>query len=150
MIKALDHVNIVVSDLSKATEFFVAIGFTISSSGNLESDWVSDVVGLSKAEAQYVQLSLPESRTRLELIHYSFPVSGRDGNVGKANQIGIRHVAFEVDDIDSVVEALTDNDVTFFSEIKTYEPLSKRLVYFYGPDGIILELAEYGDQELPT
>ena len=144
MIKVLDHVNIVVRNLSKATDFFTSIGFTVSSSGHLESDWVSDVVGLRKAEAQYVQLSLADSRTRIELIHYSSPESGCDVNLGQANQIGIRHVAFEVDDIDSVVEVLKDNNVTFFSEIKTYEPLSKRLVYFHGPDGIILELSEYG------
>ena len=65
--------------------------------------------------------------------------------MAKANQIGIRHLAFEVDDINQVVAALQDSDVSFFSDIKTYEPLSKRLVYFHGPDGIILELAEYGD-----
>jgi catechol 2,3-dioxygenase-like lactoylglutathione lyase family enzyme len=145
MIKAMDHVNIVVSNLQEATEFFTAIGFTISSRGDLQSDWVSDVVGLSNAEARYVQLSLSESRTRLELIHYSSPASGRDIDMGKANQIGIRHLAFEVNDIDSVVAALKERKVTFFSDIKTYEPLSKRLVYFHGPDGIILELAEYGD-----
>jgi len=145
MIKVMDHVNIVVSDLQKATDFFTAIGFAVSNRGDLESDGVSDVVGLPQAEARYVQLSLPKCRTRLELIQYFSPSSGRDVDMAKANQIGIRHLAFEVDDINQVVAALQDSDVSFFSDIKTYEPLSKRLVYFHGPDGIILELAEYGD-----
>ena len=143
IIKSIDHVNIVVSDLKIATDFFTMIGFTISNSGELESDWVSEVVGLQHAQASYVQLSLPHSRTRLELIQYFVPKSNKNPSVEQANQIGIRHLAFEVSNIDSIVTRLKNNGQLFFSDIKTYEPLSKRLVYFYGPDSIILELAEY-------
>jgi catechol 2,3-dioxygenase-like lactoylglutathione lyase family enzyme len=35
--------------------------------------------------------------------------------------------------------------IEFRSDIQTWEQSGKKIVYFYGPDGILLEFAEYPD-----
>jgi hypothetical protein len=38
---------------------------------------------------------------------------------------------------------LKGEGIDFWGEVQTYPETGKKLVYFNGPDGIILELAEY-------
>jgi catechol 2,3-dioxygenase-like lactoylglutathione lyase family enzyme len=139
----MDHVNIVVSDLEKAKRFFVRLGFQEMDSSDLSGQWISATVGLEDVEARYVALTLPGSDTNLELIEYRSPKSGRDPSLGKANQVGLRHLAFAVDDIEKEVRKLTEAGITFLSAVQRYPKTGKKLVYFHGPDGILLELAEY-------
>jgi catechol 2,3-dioxygenase-like lactoylglutathione lyase family enzyme len=65
--------------------------------------------------------------------------------LGLANQIGLRHIAFAVDDIKEEVSRIRKKGVRFQSEVKTWERSGKQLVYFFGPDGILLEMAQYQD-----
>ena len=58
-----------------------------------------------------------------------------------ANTLGIRHIAFAVEDIEAVVAKLKKMGTEIFSEIKQYEE-SYKLCYVRGPEGIILELTE--------
>jgi len=144
MIKKIDHINIVVSNLEKSTAFFVdLLGFKINNKGHLAGEWIDRVVGLNSVDADYVQLILPEAQTRLELIKYHHPESDRSKNIAKSNQIGFRHMALEVTDIEQVYHNLQQAGVKILSELQTYNG-SKKLCYFLGPDNIILELAEYG------
>ena len=142
MIKKIDHVNICVADLETVTDFFVnLIGFKITAQGLLEGKWMDCVVALKDVKARYVQLSLDEGSSRLELIQYENPKGEKDPKMSLANQIGFRHMAFEVENIDEVVEKLKKAGVKFHSEIQNYK--TKRLCYFLGPEGIILEFAQY-------
>lgn len=143
MLKRLDHINIVVSDISKAKEFFLNLGFTEGDSSELSGEWISAIVGLDEVDASYVSLHLPGSETAIELIEYRQPSSNRDPDMSKANQLGFRHIAFAVSDIEATVKKLRQMKVKLLSDIQTYEKTGKRLVYFYGPDGILLELAQY-------
>ncbi len=143
MIKKIDHINIVVSDLKKSTEFFIALGFLVKHQSQLSGEWVDLIVGLKNVEAEYVQLALPNTETRIELIHYTSPPSGKDPLMGRSNQLGFRHIAFEVSDIQATVESLKEMGVELLSPIQTYPKTGKRLVYLFGPDHILLELAQY-------
>lgn len=143
MLKRLDHINIVVTDLSRAKEFFLNLGFEEGDSSTLSGEWISAIVGLDGVDASYVSLHLPGSETAIELLEYRHPSSNRDPDMGKANQLGFRHLAFAVNDIEATVRKLRQMEVEFLSDIQTYEKTGKRLVYFYGPDGILLELAQY-------
>ena len=64
-----------------------------------------------------------------------------DNRNAPANAPGIRHVAFAVEDIDSVVAGLQGRGVELVGELERYED-SYRLCYVRGPEGIIIELAE--------
>ena len=144
MLKSIDHINLVVSDLEQAKEFFTALGFSVEHEGELEGEWISDIVGLKNVQAKYSKLALPGSPTKLELIVYASPPSGCDLGISLTNQLGFRHIAFEVEDIERTVAELSSRGIEFMSPVQTYEPTQKKLVYFKGPDGILLELAQYG------
>jgi len=143
MLKRLDHINVVVTDISKAKEFFLNLGFEEGDSSELSGEWISAIVGLDGVDASYVSLHLPGSETAIELLEFRHPSSNRDPDMIKANQLGFRHIAFAVSDIEATVKKLRQMEVEFLSDIQTYEKTGKRLVYFYGPDGILLELAQY-------
>jgi len=143
MLKKIDHVNVVVSDLGRARAFFGRLGFSETHAGTLEGGWISDVVGLAGVRAAYVQLSLGDGGCNLELIAFENPPSPAAPALPTPNRIGIRHIAFAVDDIEALVSRLNDEGVSFFSEVQTYPATGKKLVYCRGPEGIILEFAQY-------
>ncbi len=143
MLKKINHVNIVVSNLDKTKAFFIQLGFTVGDESGLSGEWISNIVGLKNVIARYTTLSLPGTETSLELIEYKSPKSAQDPNMHKANQIGFRHIAFEVENIEDVVYRMKDKGIKFISPIQTYPKTGKRLVYFWGPDNILLELAQY-------
>lgn len=146
MIKKIDHINIVVKDLEKARQFFIELGFVEDKKreGILEGPSIEKLTGLKGVEAYYCTLTLPGTKTNIELIRYVNPYDQDDPLIGKPNHIGIRHIAFEVTDIIKFVTRLQGKGVHFLSEIQEYKPTKKKLCYFYGPEGIILEFAEYG------
>ncbi len=142
MIKQIDHINIVVKDLEKAKLFFIDLGFVVLKEGKLEGAWIDRIVKLTDVKADYVALSIPGTQTNLELITYHSPEGEREEKLSIPNQIGYRHMAFEVEGIEKIVSELKKKGVTFFGEIETYN-VTKKLCYFLGPEGIIIELAEY-------
>lgn len=143
MIKKIDHINIVVSDLKEATDFFCQLGFTVEHRGDLEGEWIASIVNLKEVKASYVQLAFQDSAVSIELIQYHTPTPSENKNTSIPNQIGIRHIAFEVEGIEEIVAGLKDDGIIFFGGVQTYPETGKKLVYFHGPDEIILELAEY-------
>ncbi len=144
MLTSIDHINIVVEDLEKAKNFFTTIGFTLEHEDDLEGEWISKIVRLPKVRARYAKLVLPGDTCRLELVTYYSPEMQSETLANQANRLGYRHIAFRVEDISSVVAKLQVMDVEFFSDVHVYEPTNKKLVYLLGPEGILLELAEYG------
>ena len=144
MIKKIDHINIVVRDLEKAKQFFLDLGFIdMHKEGLLEGASIEQLTRLKNVKANYCTFSFQNSQTNIELIQYQSPEDHAESSISKPNHIGIRHIAFEVEDIEKVVGELKKKNVSFFSEIQEYKPTKKKLCYFYGPEEIILELAEY-------
>ncbi len=143
MIKKIDHINISVINLEKSKEFYInLLGFKLITEGELEGDWMDRTVGLEKVIAKFAKLIIPNTETSLELIKYYNPAGEKDSELSRANQIGFRHMAFEVSGIEIVYQRLKDAGVEIFSELQFYNK-NKKLCYFLGPDGEILELAEY-------
>jgi catechol 2,3-dioxygenase-like lactoylglutathione lyase family enzyme len=68
------------------------------------------------------------------------PVRGGDRNA-PPNTLGIRRVAFSVDDIDAAVAGLQARGTEFLGGVERYQD-SYRLCYVRGPEGIIVMLAE--------
>lgn len=143
MIKNIDHVNISVTDLEISKRFYIdLLGFELQKEGELEGQWIDRVVGLENVKAKYSKLILPDAETCIELIQYYYPLGDKDPKSGVSNQIGFRHIAFEVENIETVYGRLKDAGVQMFSEFQVYNE-GKKLCYFTGPDNVILELAEY-------
>jgi catechol 2,3-dioxygenase-like lactoylglutathione lyase family enzyme len=140
-IRRMDHVGIVVDDLAAATAFFAELGLELQGEGTVEGSWVDRVVGLEGVRADIAMLRTPDGHGRLELSEFHAPPGrGGDGHA-PANTLGIRHVSFEVDDIDVMVANLGARGGELVGELERYDD-SYRLCYVRGPAGIIVELAE--------
>jgi catechol 2,3-dioxygenase-like lactoylglutathione lyase family enzyme len=137
----MEHVGIVVEDLAAATEFFVELGLELQGEGMVEDRWVDRVVGLDGVRVEFAMVQTPDGNGRLELVKFHSP-PGQGGNPhAPANTLGIRHIAFVVDDIDAVVAGLRARGAELVGELERYED-SYLLCYVRGPEGIIVELAE--------
>jgi len=141
-LKKIDHINVVVRDLEAAKDFFLELGFIVLKEGRLEGEWIDKIVNLANVSADYIALALPNTQTNIELIKYYSPEGERDSKLCLPNQIGLRHIAIEVKGIEKVVSDLKKREIQFFSDMESYNN-AKKLCYFLGPEGIIVELAEY-------
>jgi catechol 2,3-dioxygenase-like lactoylglutathione lyase family enzyme len=137
----MDHVGIVVDDLAAATAFFLELGLTLQGEGQVEGGWVDRVVGLEGVRVEFAMVETPDGHGRLELVKFHSPSGpGGDGHA-PANTLGLRHITFEVDDIDAAVATVRARGGELVGEVENYEDIY-RLCYVRGPEGIIVELAE--------
>jgi catechol 2,3-dioxygenase-like lactoylglutathione lyase family enzyme len=140
-IQRMDHVGIVVDDLADATAFFVELGLKLQGEWASGGDLVDRIVGLEGVRTDCAMMETPDGHGRLELCKFHAP-SGPDGDRhAPANTPGIRHLTFEVDDIDAVLARLRARGAELVGEVERYEDIY-RLCYVRGPEGIIVELAE--------
>jgi catechol 2,3-dioxygenase-like lactoylglutathione lyase family enzyme len=140
-IERMEHVGIVVDDLAGATEFFVELGLELQGEGMVEDRWVDRVVGLDGVRVEFAMVQTPDGNGRLELVKFHSPPSQGGNQEAPANTLGIRHIAFVVDDINAVVAGLRARGAELVGELERYED-SYLLCYVRGPEGIIVELAE--------
>ena len=136
----MDHVGVVVDDLSAAIEFFAELGLVLEGEGPVEGRSVDRVVGLDGVRAGIAMLQTPDGNARLELTKFHSPSNQGDNRRAPANTPGIRHIAFAVKDIDAAVAGLRARGAELVGEVERYEDIY-RLCYVRGPEGII-ELAE--------
>ena len=140
-IQRIDHVGIVVRDLAAAKAFFIDFGLEVLEEGELADAWIDRVVGLDGVRVAFVMLRTPDGQANIELITFQSPSDDRAIERPPANTLGIRHIAFAVDDIEAVVARLRMSGAEPFGETQQYED-SYRLCYVRGPEGMIIELAE--------
>ena len=137
----MEHIGIVVDDLAAATKFFVELGLEVQGEAPVEGRWVDRVVGLNGVRADIAMLQTPDGHGRLELTKFHAPSAEGGRGFAPANTLGIRHIAFAVEDIDAVVAGLRARGAELVGELECYKDIY-RLCYVRGPEGIIVELAE--------
>jgi len=86
-------------------------------------------------------LQTPDGHGRLELMKFHNPPARRGDQYAPPNILGIRRIAFAVDDIDAAVAGLHARGAELLGKVERYED-SYRLCYVRGPEGIIVMLAE--------
>lgn len=137
----MDHVGIVVHDLAAAKAFFLDLGLELEGEAELGGEWVDNVIGLHGTKDKLAMMKTPDGDTGIELIQFYNPLSDQDIQQPLANTPGIRHITFEVDDVEGVVERLKKHGAELIGRIESYEDVYK-VCYIRGPEGIILELGE--------
>jgi catechol 2,3-dioxygenase-like lactoylglutathione lyase family enzyme len=150
----IDHVNIVVEDIERAARFYSdVLGLTRGFEKTLEGAWIDKVTGVPGARALCVFMEAPRdanssSPTRIELLQFLAP-AGASFNLNRVPSThGIRHIAFNVDDLEALIEKLRTWNVEIVSE-PVEVPFAvgnlgrKCLFYFYDPEGNLLEAAAY-------
>ena len=150
----IDHINIVVADLERAAQFYENVfGLKRGFSATLEGDWIETVTGLSGARAQCLFLDAPDGASRgggarIELIRYDAPTPAQAPSEPSPNERGLRHIAFEVPDIDATLSAVRAHGITPISApvevpFRVANLGVKRLAYFHDFDGTLVEIAAY-------
>lgn len=140
-IHRIDHVGIIVNDLPAAKAFFLDFGLEMLGEGEVEGEWVERIIGLEDVKEEVVMLRTPDGEANIELVKFHTPSDENGLQRPLANTLGIRHIAFAVEDIENLVAKLKRKDAELIGEIQNYENTYK-LCYIRGPEGIILELAE--------
>jgi catechol 2,3-dioxygenase-like lactoylglutathione lyase family enzyme len=119
-VRSLDHVGVVVDDLEAAIAFFVDLGLAREGAGTVEGEWVDKVVGLDGVRAEVVFVRTPDGSGKLELIKYHSPSDDGGAHPSAANRLGIRHVSFVVDDLDTVIDGLRSKGLNTVGEVQDY------------------------------
>jgi glyoxylase I family protein len=120
------HIAIICSDYQKSKHFY------------------SEVLGLKillevyREERQSYKLDL-EVGNQYQIELFSFP--DPPARPSRPEAAGLRHLAFEVDDIDEAVADIKASGVTV-EAIRIDEFTGKRFTFFADPDGLPLELYE--------
>ena len=151
MIRCVDHINIVVTDLERSVTFYTQLlGLIETRRAHLCGDWIESVVGMPGVEADVVYVQPQGGGPRIELIAYRAPQGQSLPECALPNTTGLRHIAFQVEGIDAVFQRLHDAGVPFIGppqavpqSVVRHDAGDKRLCYFHDPDGVILELAAY-------
>ncbi|EWT01419.1 glyoxalase [Intrasporangium oryzae NRRL B-24470] len=140
-IRHFDHVGITVADLDAVTAFFVALGLDVDGRTFVEGDFIDTVIGMPGSRTEIVMLRPPGGGTCVELSSFVRPDPVPGSPTAMANELGLRSVAFEVDDVQAAVDLAAAEGFGLVGGIGEYEG-SWRMAYVRGPEGIIVALAE--------
>jgi len=140
-IQRFDHVGITVADLDSVADFFVGLGFEVEGRMFVEGEFLDTVCGIPDSRTEIVMLRPPGGGTRLELGRFVRPDHEPGSPDAMANELGLRNIAFEVDDLPAVVDRLAADGHGLVGGIGEYEGVW-RMAYVRGPEGVIVSLAE--------
>ncbi|MES2223587.1 MAG: VOC family protein [Patescibacteria group bacterium] len=140
-INKIDHVGIIVEDLEAAKGFFLELGLKVVGEQEVEGEWVGKIIALENVKDKIVMMQTPDGEANIELVKFYNPVDDKGIQPSFSNTLGIRHICFDVQDVEGITAKLRQKGFELMGEIYNYENVYK-LCYIRGPEGIILELAE--------
>ncbi len=122
MIKSLDHVAITVKDFDKTINWYVKnMGFSVKR--NVEN----------KERGTRMAFLEAGDRATLELFGFIDSDKAVDGPTLRAEETGIKHISFFVDDMDEMCQKLRNAGIEFTTS-------TPERTVFKDPNGIIIEL----------
>jgi catechol 2,3-dioxygenase-like lactoylglutathione lyase family enzyme len=137
-----DHVGITVADLDLVTAFFVTLGLEVEGTRTVvEGQFLDTVIGIPGSRTEIVMLRPPDGGSLLELSSFVRPHHVPGSPAPMANELGLRNVAFQVDNLQTAVDRLAADGYRLVGGIGQYEG-AWRMAYVRGPEGIIVSLAE--------
>ena len=140
-IKRFDHVGITVSDIDAATAFFVGLGLEVEGRTFMEGAFLDTVCGIPGARTEVVMLRTSDEAIRIELGRFVRPDHEPGSPDAMANELGLRSICFEVDDLQVAVDGLAVNGYGLVGGIGQYEN-TWRMAHVRGPEGIVVALTE--------
>ncbi len=135
------HIGLVVEDLEETVRFLALLGFDCSEPGVFSGEWIDRIIGLDNVTVETVMARTPDGSDVFEVVRFHAPSAGAQEPAPATNRPGLRHVAFNVDDVRGVVDRVRAAGWNTVGDIVDYEHLFL-LCYVRGPEGLIVELAE--------
>ncbi|KPU44974.1 glyoxalase-like domain protein [Oxobacter pfennigii] len=142
------HTNIIANDWKKVSLFYQKVFGCkpIPPERNLKGEWVDKLTGLPDAHITGEHLALPGyegSFPTLEIFSYGSMINN---NSKEINNVGFGHLAFEVDDVENVLQRIKEEGGGQVGElIKAEYPnnVIATLVYAKDIEGNIIELQSW-------
>jgi catechol 2,3-dioxygenase-like lactoylglutathione lyase family enzyme len=123
------------------TAFFVGLGFETEGRTVPEGEFLDTVIGIPDSRTEIVMLRPPGGGTGLELSSFIRPDHETGSPDPMANELGLRNVTFEVDDLQAILDRLTaDGYRLVVGGVGQYEGVW-RMASVRGPEGFIVNLA---------
>lgn len=127
-IKKMEHVGIVVDDLTAAIELFVELGLEPGGKGQVQGELVDRIIALEGTKAELAMLRTPDGDVEIELVKFhSPPIQGGEPQA-PSNTPGLRHL---VEDIDTMVAGLQARGTELASRLHRAtgksDPVNERL-----------------------
>jgi predicted enzyme related to lactoylglutathione lyase len=142
------HTNLIARDWKKLARFYIEV-FGCTSTGperDMSGAWLDEVTSLPGAHLTGVHLRLPgygDDGPTLEIFSYDELI---ESDLPAANQCGFAHIAFGVEDVDEVLQALIAAGGGVVGKVATTDVhgVGKlRVVYARDPEGNIVELQRW-------
>ena len=136
------NVSISVADLEKSSKFYQALGFEIGDVHEVPGP-VAKALGSKAKDAKLEIKFVKRDGIVLELIHLT-PSPKKAASGGSADELGLAHIAFRVDDVDRVAKLVKDNGGKTLDALRTkLGPAGQGvdILFATDPDGTHIELA---------
>ena len=134
----LNHIALLVSNLELSKKFYKeTLGLETIFEHPISGEQFEKVTGIEGFDVVFAVLSDPNSKVNIELVEFK---SGLMESPSMFN-----HIAFEVENVDTLHEKFLNNCIETISEpvtlIHPHPKINgKRFFYFYDPDGNIIEV----------
>ena len=142
------HTNIVTKNWKRLSQFYIDVFecIPVPPIRNQSGAWLENGTGVVGAQIKGIHLRLPgygEFGPTLEIYQYS---NVKDSQPSVANRRGIGHLAFEVDDIESLIATVKENggkEAGSLSKTVVEGVGELAFVYLADPDGNIIEIQNW-------
>mgnify|MGYP001199338385 FL=1 len=140
ILKAYRHTGIACKDINKSLEFYRDfLGMKVQQDFWDDSEYINDIHGFKNANIHMIKLTAPDG-TMIELLDYStHPTELINHNFFN---VGICHIAFQVDNLDETYRFLKEKSVEFLSEPLLSSEGFAKVCFCFDPDNVRLELVE--------
>jgi catechol 2,3-dioxygenase-like lactoylglutathione lyase family enzyme len=140
-IRRFDHVGITVANLDTVAAFFVGLGLEVEGRMFVEGEFLDTVIGMPGSRTEILMLRPPGGGAALELSSFVRPDPQPGNPTAMSNELGLRNVAFEVDDLQAAVAWAASEGYGLVGGVGEYEGMW-RMAYVRGPEGLIVSLAQ--------
>ena len=142
------HVNIIAKDWKKLARFYEKVFncVPVPPERDLSGEWIEKGTGITGAEIKGIHLKLPgynDSGPTLEIFQYNKNKERRGSII---NREGFAHIAFRVDSIEEIRDAVLQEGGKLIGKIVTVEVKGAgnvTFLYLTDPEGNIIELQKW-------
>ena len=140
-IHRLTHLGICVAELERSVAFYRdALGFVEVGRYRVGDAATEQILEVADADLELVYLE--RDGWRIELLYYHSPGHSGDGERRPMNALGLTHLSFAVDDLDTVVRAIESGAGRVLGATTAHFKSGNRGLFALDPDGTRIELIE--------
>jgi catechol 2,3-dioxygenase-like lactoylglutathione lyase family enzyme len=140
-VRSFEHIGVIVQDLQAVADFFEMLGFRRGEKARVGGTWADRVNGLTGTDVEMVFLTPPDGSGAIELSQFLRPESPAPVGDLPSNTLGLRHLAYRVDDVEALLGKVRAAGYDTMAELVNYED-QWLVCYVRGPEGLIIELGQ--------